>query len=81
MLTFPITSRAKETMQPYIIKYTKTGSLYYTDDCFAYAFLPVRANHFVVLKDKGVPKRRDHQNGIEGFWSHAKHWLYHYRGI
>jgi transposase len=20
-------------------------------------------------------------NGIEGFWSYAKHWLYHYRGV
>ena len=30
VLTFPITSRAKETMQPYITKYTKAGSLYYT---------------------------------------------------
>jgi transposase len=81
VLTFPITSRAKETMQPYINKYTKAGSLYYTDDWFAYAFLPVRGNHVVVLKEKGAPKGRDHLNGIEGFWSFAKHWLYHYRGI
>ncbi len=81
VLTFPITSRAIKTMQPYINKYTKTGSLYYTDDWFAYAFLPVRGNHVVVLKDKGVPKGRDHINGIEGFWSFAKHWLYQYRGI
>ena len=76
VLTFPITSRAKETKQPYINKYTKAGSLYYT-----YAFLPIRGNHVVVLKDKGIPKGRDHINGIEGFWSFAKHWLYHYRDI
>jgi transposase len=30
--TFPISSRAKATMQPYITRYTKAGSLYYTDD-------------------------------------------------
>jgi len=35
----------------------------------------------VVLKEKSVPKGRGHINGIEGFWSFAKHWLYHYRGI
>ena len=35
----------------------------------------------MVLKDKGVPKGRDHINGIEGFWSFAKYWLYQYRGI
>jgi len=33
-----------------------------------------------VLKEKGVPKGRNHINGIEGFWSFAKHWLYQYRG-
>jgi len=27
VLTFPISSRAKETMQPYIKRYTKAGSL------------------------------------------------------
>jgi transposase len=32
VLTFPITSRAEETMQPYINKYTKAVSLYCTDD-------------------------------------------------
>ena len=35
----------------------------------------------MVLKEKGIPKGRDHINGIEGFWSFAKHWLYQYRGI
>ena len=35
----------------------------------------------VVLKEKEVPKGRDHINGIKGFWSFAKHWLYQYRGI
>jgi len=24
---------------------------------------------------------RDHLNGIEGFWSYAKHWLHQYRGM
>ena len=81
VLTFPISSRAKETMRPYITRYTKAGSLYYTDDWFAYTFLPIRGNHVVVLKEKGVPKGRSHMNGIEEFWSFAKHWLYHYRGI
>jgi len=68
-------------MQPYINRYTKAGSLYYTDDGFAYAFLPIRGNHVAVLKKKGISKGRDHLNGIDGFWSVAKHWLYPYRGI
>ena len=40
VLTFPISSRAKETMMPFITKYTKTGSLYYTDDWFTYTLYP-----------------------------------------
>ena len=65
VLTFPISSRAKETMRPYITRYTQAGSLYYTDDWFAYTFLPIRGNHVVVLKEKGVPKGWNHINGIE----------------
>lgn len=79
--TFPITSRAGDTLIPLIGKHTKSGSLYYTDDWFAYAHLSIRGNHVVVRKEKGVPKGRDHLNGIEGFWSYAKHWLYQYRGV
>ena len=60
VLTFPISSRARETMMPYIEQYTKTGSLYYTDDWFAYTSLPVSDNHVVVLKQKGIPKGGDH---------------------
>ena len=41
VFTFTISSRAKETIQPYITHYTTAGSLYYTDDWFAYAFLPL----------------------------------------
>ena len=28
-----------------------------------------------------VREDTSHINGIEGFWSYAKTWLYHYRGI
>ena len=73
VLTFPISSRAKETMMPFIDRYTQIGSLYYTDDWFAYTSLAIRGNHVVVLKEKGMPKGRNHINGIEGFCSFAKH--------
>ncbi len=35
----------------------------------------------MIRKEKGRPVSRDHINGIEGFWSYAKHWLYPYRGV
>ena len=68
-------------MQLYITQYTKAGSPYYIDDWFVYAFLPIRGNHVALLKEKGIPRGRNHLNVIEGFRSFAKHWLYQYRGI
>jgi transposase len=81
VLTFPIASRGKHDLIPLMIHYTTAGGLYYTDDWHAYTFLDIRGNHVVIRKEKGRPKGRDHLNGIEGFWSYAKHWLYHYRGV
>jgi len=58
--TFPISSRAKVTMMLFITRYINAGSLYYTDDRFAYTFLPIKGNHVAVVKDKGLPKGRNH---------------------
>ena len=41
----------------------------------------LRGDHVVIRKEKGRPVGRDHINGIEGFWSYAKNWLYPYRGV
>jgi transposase len=78
---FPIPGRHNRIIRGLIRQHTKPGSLYYTDDWHAYASLGLRGDHVVVRKDRGRPKGRNHINGIEGFWSYAKHWLYHYRGV
>ena len=78
---FAVPDRKKETLLELVERVTKPGSLYYTDDYHAYATLRQRGDHVVVNKEKGVPKGRTHINGIEGFWSYAKNWLYPYRGI
>lgn len=78
---FPIQGRDAEKILPLVYQHTKPGSLYYTDDWHAYASLSVRGDHIIVKKDKGRPKGRNHLNGIEGFWSFAKNWLYQYRGV
>ena len=78
---FPLPRRKNRIIRELISRHTKPGSLYYTDDWYAYASLGLRGNHVVVRKEKGKPKGRNHINGIEGFWSYAKHWLYHYRGV
>lgn len=64
-----------------VCAHTKRGSLYYTDDWHAYGSLRVQGDHVVIRKEKGRPKGRDHLNGIEGFWSYAKNWLYPFRGV
>jgi len=47
----------------------------------AYVSLAVRDEHITVRKQDGQPKGRNYINGIEGFWSNAKHWLYPYCGV
>ncbi len=78
---FPIQGRGADKIIPLIKKHTKPGSLYYTDEWHAYGSLSVSGEHIVITKEKGRPKGRDHINGIEGFWSYAKNWLYQYRGV
>lgn len=78
---FPVPRRRKRHVLPLIAEHTTPGSLYFTDGWEAYTSLAVRGSHVVVEKEKGRPLGRDHLNGIEGFWSYAKTWLYHYRGI
>lgn len=78
---FPVSARTGQTVIGLVQAHTSPGSLYYTDDWQAYASLAIRGEHIVVRKERGRPKGRDHINGIEGFWSYAKHWLYPYWGV
>ena len=76
-----VPNRRHETLHRLIQEQTTPGSLYFTDDYHAYAGLRVRGEHVTVRKERGRPVGRDHVNGIEGFWSYAKHWLHTYRGV
>ena len=76
-----VPNRRYKTLRREIEEHTRPGSLYYTDDYEAYASVALRGERVVVKKTKGRPKGRDHINGIEGFWSYAKNWLYQYRGV
>lgn len=85
VITFPVSDRKHDTLIPLIRLHTKKGSLYYTDDHTAYAALNLIGKHQIILHGKEEYVRDDddatHINGIEGFWSYAKTWLYHYRGV
>ena len=82
VITFPVSDRKQETLIPLIKQHTKKGSLYYSDDHTAYAILNMMGKHQVVSHGREEHVREDsHINGIEGFWSYAKTWLYHYRGV
>ncbi|MBA9857592.1 IS1595 family transposase [Ralstonia pickettii] len=78
----PIAQHDQAAIMEQIQAHTREGSLYYYTDAWqAYATLRLRGDHVVVRKEKGRPVGRDHINGIEGFWSYAKNWLYPYRGV
>lgn len=70
------------TLMQIIKKKTKKGSVYYTDNFKSYNSLSQYGKHFRVNHSKVfVTPRHNHINGIEGFWSYAKHKLYNYRGV
>jgi transposase len=78
----PMAAHGAREVERLIDRHTRAGALYYTDEWQAYATLPLRGDHVVVSKQRGGrPLGQDHINGIEGFWSYAKHWLYMYRGV
>lgn len=78
---FPIPARQRRPVMAQIQTHTREGTLFYTDQWNAYVALRLRGKHVVVRKRQGRPIGRNHINGIEGFWSYAKHWLYPYRGV
>jgi transposase len=64
---------------------TRKGSVYFTDSFKSYNSLKrygkhYRVNHSHTFVASGR-KYKNHINGIEGFWSFAKHALYQYRGV
>lgn len=81
VITFPVPNRRKRTLLPLINRHTRNGSIYYTDDYEGYTSVAVKGEHVVILKEEGRPIKKMNINGIEGFWSYAKTWLYHYRGV
>jgi len=69
-----------------IRKRTRKGSVYYTDSFRSYRSLKRYGKHLTVNHSKTFtlkPGKRYHShiNGIEGFWSFAKHGLYQYHGV
>ncbi|HEX2406305.1 MAG TPA: IS1595 family transposase, partial [Nitrososphaeraceae archaeon] len=84
VITFPVSDRQQhQTLNSLIQQHTQKGSLYYTDDHTAYTTLSLIGKHNSIYHGKQrVCEREDtHINGIEGFWSYAKTWLYDYRDV
>lgn len=78
-----VESVSAQTHMTHIENRTRKGSVYYTDAFRCYQSLQRFGKHLVVNHSiEFVNKRtRNHINGIEGFWSYAKHILYNYRGV
>ena len=72
-----------EELMRHIAAHTRKGSVYYTDAFRGYRSLRRYGKHHTVNHARSFRDRRrgNHINGIEGFWSYAKHILYSYRGV
>jgi len=72
-----------DTLMAHIRAKTRKGSVYYTDAFRGYQSLRRYGKHHTVNHSKSMVDKRtkNHINGIEGFWSFAKHILYNYRGV
>lgn len=71
------------TLMAHIQQRTRKGSVYFTDSFRGYNSLRRYGVHRTVNHSKQFVDRRtkNHINGLEGFWSFAKHILYNYRGV
>lgn len=78
-----VESVSAETLMAHIQTHTRKGSVYYTDAFRGYQSLQRYGKHLVVNHSHHFvhKKTKNHINGIEGFWSYAKHILYNYRGV
>ena len=78
-----VESVSAQTLMTHIERHTRKGSVYYTDAFRGYQSLKRFGKHLVVNHSKTFVNKRtkNHINGIEGFWSYAKHILYNYRGV
>lgn len=71
-----------DELMTHIRKHTRKGSVYYTDTFRSYNSLKRLGKHHRINHNKAFAyKGKNHINGIEGFWSYAKHILYNYRGV
>jgi transposase len=72
-----------EELMEHIRTHTRKGSVYFSDAFRSYRSLRRWGKHHCVSHQKSLVDKRtkNHINGIEGFWSYAKHILYHYRGV
>ena len=73
-----VDSVSAEELMEQIRRYTKKGSVYFTDTFRSYRSLKRFGKHHTISHGKKFPKTKNHINGIEGFWSFAKHVLYKY---
>lgn len=76
-----VSNVSAETLMNVIRRRTRKGSVYYTDSFKSYNSLRLYGKHYRISHGRRFAKEHIHINGIEGFWSFAKHKLYNYRGV
>ncbi len=79
-----VESVSAEELMKHIQAKTRKGSVYFTDAFRGYQSLKRYGKHHTINHSNEFVSRRKPRNqinGLEGFWSYAKHILYQYRGV
>jgi transposase len=77
-----VTTLSAPALMDVIRNKTGKGSVFYTDAFKSYNSLKQYGKHRKINHPKAlVARNHNHINGIEGFWSYAKHKLYNYHGV
>jgi transposase len=78
-----VESVSAEELMRHIKTKTRNDSVYYTDAFRGYQSLKRYGKHHTISHRRTLVDKhtKNHINGIEGFWSYAKHILNNYRGV
>jgi transposase len=81
ILTYPLGQTETSQFKALVSCSKDANNIFMTSECDAYICLDGRRKSVSIKKDKTTRQSASRLSGIEGFWSYARQWIRHYRGI
>jgi transposase len=81
VVIFPVPDRKKDILFQLIFDKRRKKGIYPVREDREYVSLIHRGKQYSLQKLDGEFKWTSHVKGMDGFWSYAKSWLSHYRGV